>query len=104
MNQPQPDPEPIPARFAGKALSLDGFTSDVTRPVIVQPVCFGPWCGGMASDKTVMAFAQVTEAGYVIASDPCGTWVFPAPTPEVLDAVTACLRGEACEAVNPFPE
>ncbi len=104
MGQPAaPEPAPIPVRFTGKALSLDGFTGTVSRPVILQPLCAGPWCGGMASDTLALAFAKVTDAGYVVEADPCGFALFPEPGPDTLAQMTACMRGDTCEPSDPFP-
>lgn len=103
MGQMPPDPAPIPARFDGHALTLDGFNGPVSRPVIVQPVCGGPWCGGMGANLPYLAFAKVTEAGYVVEVDPCGFGVFQQPDRATLAQMTACLRGDACEPSDPFP-
>jgi hypothetical protein len=103
MSDPQPDPAPIPATFTGTSLGLEGFVNDATSQMTIQPVCFGPWCGGMAADTPVLAFARLTPDGPVVSVDPCGGSVFFTPDQTTLDQMTACLRGEPCKAQDPFP-
>jgi hypothetical protein len=87
--------DPVPARFEGFALGLDGFTRPLDTAVTLQPSCLGPWCGAMGEGVWLL-FAQVTEGGYRVAVEPCGSWTFEAPTEAVLSQMAACMRGEAC--------
>lgn len=97
-----PRPDPIPARFIGQGLTLDGFTTPMDMTMTVQPVCFGPWCGGMASGVETLAFLRRDGAGYVVEADPCGGWVFPQPARAVRQQMVDCLRGEDCTPADPF--
>lgn len=98
----EPRPDPIPARFKGFGLTLDGFTTPMDMSMTVQPVCFGPWCGGMASGLETLAFLRREGTGYVVEADPCGGWVFPEPSRAVRQQMVDCLRGESCEPAEPF--
>jgi hypothetical protein len=90
----------IPSEFTGNGLSPSGFEQAMIRKITIQPICFGPWCGQMPANAPVLAFAKQTEAGYVVEADPCGGWVFANPSQDVLDQMTACLRGEDCETAD----
>ena len=96
VNEPR-EPAPIPAHFDGMGLTLNGFTSRFERPVTLQSVCFGPWCGREVSGENVMLFAKVVGNDIIVESDPCGVNVFYDPTQEMLDQMTSCIRGETCE-------
>ena len=99
FTQPLPailDPAPVPATFTGHSLTREGFTRDASGPLLLQPTCAGPWCGGPPGPGLLLVFARLTEAGQVIEIDPCGTWVFPDPSLAMLELMAACLRGEAC--------
>lgn len=86
-------PVPIAAQFSGFGLSQTGFTSRFDRAVILQPVCFGPWCGSEVPGMTSLFFAKAVGDQIIISSDPCGTTTFPEPKQSVLDAMTACVNG-----------
>jgi hypothetical protein len=92
----EPDPDPVPGRFAGHSLTAAGFTEEASGPVTLQPTCAAQWCGGPPGTGPVPAFARLTGAGRVIELDPCNAWVFPDPSTATLDLMAACLRGEAC--------
>lgn len=94
----EPDPDPIPARFDGKGLTLEGFTAAFAGDVTLQPLCSGPWCGGAAPGVLALYFAAVVDGGLTIEADACGSKVFSEPTQDTLDAVTACMQGKPCEA------
>jgi hypothetical protein len=96
------NPAPIPGYFRGHALSLEGFVTPFERPVQVQSVCYGPWCGGMGSDMRYLLFATKTDAGLVIEVDPCGGNAFQEPDRAMLDQMTACLQGTACAPRAPL--
>ena len=89
---------PIPGRFSGKGLTRDGFTADMSGPILVQQICAGPWCGGAPglSEQTI-AFARVMDGSYVVDVGPCGGTFFVGD-PVVVATLTACIRGEACQS------
>ena len=93
-------PDPIAGTFKGKGLTLDGFTARFESDVTVQSVCFGPWCGSLASGIEVITFANVIGDDIIIEANPCGSNVFPSPTQEMADALQSCIRGEACETIE----
>lgn len=97
-NDPTYQPPSAMARFSGQGLAANGFGRTADRDVVIQPLCFGPWCGNMAPDLPTLAFVKVgPDGGYTVEVDPCGGWVFPDPGPEMIRAVEACMRGETCE-------
>ena len=94
------DPAAVPARFAGRALGPEGFTIPYETELLLQPQCFGPWCGGMAPSGDAVAFARDNGAGvYVIDLGPCGGTVFE-PTPQVVGTITSCMAGTGCTPAN----
>lgn len=86
-------PAPIAANFKGFGLTKRGFTTPFERPVTLQPVCFGPWCGNEVPGIKSLFFAKVAGDDVVINSDPCGGTSFPNPSRQTLDAMTACMNG-----------
>lgn len=92
------NPDPIPGRFEGLGLTLNGFTSTFDRPILVQSVCYGPWCGSVTAGEELIVFAKVLGEDVVVEVDPCGTTAFSDPTPDMEDTLTSCIRGEACKS------
>jgi hypothetical protein len=92
---PDPQPAPVPARFSGFGLGLEGFTRPVEAPVTLQPTCAGPWCGTFGPG-TALLFAEVTSAGYVVEIGPCGGGAFDQVSEATLARLAACMRGEVC--------
>ena len=92
------NPAPIAAMFTGMGLTLDGFTSRFESPVVVQSLCYGPWCGGVGSGETLITFAKVVDGTIVVEVDPCGSTVFYEPTLEMESDLISCIRGETCES------
>jgi len=99
MQQPRPhDPPPLPASFTSTSLSEGGFDQPFAGTVSLQPLCFGPWCGGLPGRAKVMIFARVQGDGsYLLPVDPCGSNVFPPPGATQLADLTSCMVG-ACPA------
>jgi hypothetical protein len=87
------NPDPIVAQFAGFALNTSGFTTSYSRAVTLQPVCFGPWCGGETPGVKSLFFAQVDGDQIIIESTPCGGFVLPEPSQSLLDKMTSCMNG-----------
>lgn len=88
----------FPARFVGQALGAEGFGGAVALDMTVALTCAGPWCGQMAPQGTpTVAFAEQTDAGYVLNVGPCGGRAFPEPEPEDIARIEACMRGEGCD-------
>ena len=93
LNQKQ-SPGAIPAQFEGFALSRDGFTIPYDREVTLQPVCFGPWCGGAASGEDAMIFAKAVGDNLLVGAAPCGGTVFYNVTEDMVDQAVACMNGD----------
>jgi hypothetical protein len=89
--------EPVPARFEGFSLGLEGFTRPLSTAITLQPLCTGPWCGTIGPEGTWLLFARVLPDGsYEVQVAPCGGWAFENPSEAVLGRMAACLRGAAC--------
>ena len=89
--------DPIEARFEGFALALSGFTRPVSAPVLLQPLCFGQFCGSIGPGEDWLLFAQASGSGqYLVTVDPCGQWALDRASQETLDALAACIRGGTC--------
>lgn len=91
----------IPARLSGKSLSRKGFERPFERRIMLNAQCFGPWCATPVPGTDYLAFLERTDRGYVLRLDPCGGMGFAEPTPDMLEKVTACFRGGACEPEEP---
>lgn len=90
---------PVAAQFSGMGLSAGGFDRPFAGAVLMQTVCYGPWCGGYPGRSDVMIFARVQPDGsYVLDLDPCGQHVFDAPSTAVVAILTACMAGRDCAA------
>ncbi|WP_296426775.1 hypothetical protein [Yoonia sp.] len=100
-NRRTTDPAPIPARFRGKGLTLDGFTSDYISPATLQVSCAGPWCGTARSGGDALYFVRADSDPVTMQAEPCGGMIFQDPSQAVLDALTSCMRGDTCSA-QPF--
>jgi hypothetical protein len=91
-----PQPDPVISEFMGHVLGPEGFTESWRGPVILQPVCGGPWCGQLASPVEALAFVLVSDDGPTLVLDPCGTRVFTDPSRETLALMVSCMQGGAC--------
>lgn len=96
-NGDRPDVE-IPATFAGKSLSKDGFARDFEQEITLRVQCFGPWCGGATPEIPVLAFLKREVAGYVLERGPCFALSHDNPRPDQVRVVEQCFRGGPCEA------
>jgi len=95
----QPRVAAFPATFSGMGLSASGFDRPYSGTIMMQPVCYGPWCGGYPGQADVLIFARVQADGsYLLEIDPCGQSVFGPPSTAVVAALTACMAGRDCVA------
>ena len=92
-----PPSTPLPARLTGRSLSSSGFVTPFDHDITLDVQCFGPWCASAASGTEILAFVELRGDGYVFTLDPCYFHGFADPTPDMLDQVQACMRGERCE-------
>jgi hypothetical protein len=89
---------PIPARIDGAGLSAEGFVRPYAGPIQMQPVCYGPWCGGLPGPGAGLHFLKVEPQGLVLLLDPCGQYSHPPPDPALQAALAACIAGDPCLA------
>lgn len=90
----------IPAKLTGKSLSKDGFVLPFDREVTLAVACFGPWCAQVPHKTEVLAFVERGADGYVIATNPCGGFLFADPKPAMIKTVRACFAGQTCEPLK----
>lgn len=95
-----PDAHPqstvIDARLTGSMLTAKGFATPYNKPVRVSVACYGPWCANVQRGGQMLAFVELGEEGRVIATNPCGGYLFQNPTPKMLRAVKSCFAGNDC--------
>lgn len=94
-NAAEPAP-PVPARFSGRYLTASGFGGSFNGTVTIEPVCFGPWCGGFPNQGEGLAFVRKSGDTFTLIMDPCGGNYFPTPSRSDVARVEACHRGDAC--------
>lgn len=90
-----PDMTRIPAQLNGHSLSGAGFKTPYAHRVTLEVACFGPWCAQPKSGD-VVAFVELRESGSVVATDPCGGYLFGPPTPSMIRAIKRCFAGVFC--------
>lgn len=89
-NVGDPVPEPFLARFIGKALDRDGFTSPYQKTVTVTLGCAGPWCGNLIPKEDAIYYLNV---GGDMPALEIGACTFPHPnTAQNRAVVLACLN------------
>ncbi len=95
-----PEETPIPAEISGKALSNGGFDVPFEQPLMLNVLCYGPWCGS-AEEGEVLAFLKRGANGtYMLESNPCGGDLVGSPKPAMVDKVIACFQGADCTPVR----
>lgn len=91
-------PDPIPARFEGKSLSMQGFANRYSSDVILQIGCAGAWCGSARSGVDAVYFVEVTDTPLTVQAGACGGMIFEEPTQATLDMLTSCFQGGTCSS------
>lgn len=91
----------IPAHLSGRLLGEGGFATPVDLDLTLVVLCYGPWCAGAADGADALAFLRETPAGYVLEVNPCGGFLFGAPTPEMTQRVADCFLGADCTPARP---
>lgn len=86
----------IDARLTGVSLSERGFSTPYNKPVRVTLECYGPWCASVQRGGQVLAFVETGAQRRMIATNPCGGYLFDNPTAKMLRAVKRCFGGGAC--------
>lgn len=95
--QATPEMTLIEAQFTGNSLSRNGFSTPFDRPVTLAVACYGPWCANVKDSSDVLAFVELDADGEVIATNPCGGYLFSNPTQKMISAVKACFGGKTCK-------
>lgn len=95
------NPDPIPGRFVGKGLTVNGFTNTYVGQVNLQVGCAGPWCGSARSGIEAVYFVPASERPVSLQAGPCGGMIFEEPSEEVLSMLTTCMQGGTCTPI-PF--
>lgn len=95
-----PSPYSVEMLFYGDLCSRVGFHTPVELEVTVRVNCVLSWCGAPPEEgREVLAFLRVDEdRQYHLGIGPCPGWVIYDPSQQELDQITACMRGETCEA------
>ncbi len=95
-----PEETPLRAQISGKALSEGGFDVPFEQPLMLNVLCYGPWCGS-AEEGDVLAFLERgADGAYMLESNPCGGDLFGSPKPAMVDKVIACFQGADCTPVR----
>ncbi|UWQ13847.1 hypothetical protein K3556_13060 [Aliiroseovarius sp. M344] len=90
----------LTGRIAGKSLTRSGFTNAFQRQIDINVQCFGPWCGGLSTGRTLV-FLKRKDRAYLLETNPCGGFAHGDPSNETLNKIEACMRGERCDADLP---
>lgn len=90
----------IEATLSGEALSQKGFSTPFNRPVMLDVACYGPWCAHPQQGHDVLAFVKLGQGSAVVATDPCGGYLFNSPTSKMIRAVKRCFAGKACKPIR----
>lgn len=86
----------IKGELQGASLSAAGFKTPYRSQVTLAVACYGPWCASAKSGAEVLAFVELGADGNVISTNPCGGYLFTAPTQKMIRAVEKCFAGAAC--------
>ncbi|MEH6739216.1 MAG: hypothetical protein V7695_11820 [Sulfitobacter sp.] len=90
----------IKATLSGRALSQKGFSTPFNKSVTLEVACYGPWCARPQIGHDVLAFVELTQDGGVIATNPCGGYLFNSPVPKMISAVKSCFAGKTCQPLR----
>jgi hypothetical protein len=101
MNQrATPDLTLVAAKLTGASLSDAGFITPYSKPVTLAVSCYGPWCASVQQGSEVLAFVALGTGGNMIATNPCGGYLFGTPTPKMIRTVKSCFAGKTCVPVR----
>jgi len=82
--------------LGGEQLGRNGFLRPYQGEVTLEVSCYGPWCAGIVSGASYVVFVELREGEKVVATNPCGGFVFPA-TDEIEQDLARCMRQGRCE-------
>lgn len=86
----------IPATFSGDALGPRGVPRPFETDVVLEVLCFGPWCPSVQPGQA-LAFLRQTSHSYVLSTNACGGFLFAEPTKAQVRQVRDCLGGRQCD-------
>ena len=90
----------VEGELRGASLSAAGFSTPYRKNVTIAVACFGPWCASAKNGTDVLAFVEVGAEGNVISTNPCGGYLFTAPTKKMIGAGKSCFAGQACTPIK----
>ncbi len=94
------DPGPIAARFSGRFLGQGGFVQATELPIVIEPSCSGPWCGGLPANVEALLFVYQRSGSLILEVPACGDWHFHVPSAQDVARVEACHAGGPCAPVG----
>jgi hypothetical protein len=86
----------IPAHVTGKALNRTGFKAPFSQDLVLEVLCFGPWCAGAADGGDYLMFIEHRDDGLVLQVDPCGGYAFSVNSRKVQKQMRQCFNGGDC--------
>ena len=95
-----PHIRPIPARFSGHSIGLDGPGAEISFELTILPSCIMVTCATMTPGVQVLAFVRQGSDGPVLDVDPCGAPLF-APAAETMSILTTCLQHAGSQTFQP---
>ncbi|MEL7098184.1 MAG: hypothetical protein AAGM84_05075 [Pseudomonadota bacterium] len=90
----------LPARFEGVALTRRGIDRPFSTDVVLEVMCTGPWCP-RPEPGAMLGFLRRTSHSYVLVDQPCGAFLFNAPSAAQERALRDCIAGRGCPRSAP---
>jgi hypothetical protein len=85
------------AQFEGNSLGRNGFTNPFSGRVKLDFNCGGPWCGGLQSGESYIAFALIEDNKVSVSVGPCPHHVSSSEFTPVRETLLSCAAGRRCE-------
>lgn len=97
-----PYPQPFAATFEGQQMLGDGrFSDQLSLPLTVEPLCFGPWCPGLRTGAEVIGFVrQDADGALTFEVDACESRFAYLPAEEYVATLASCISGGDCTPGN----
>ncbi|UWR22745.1 hypothetical protein [Sulfitobacter sp. S190] len=86
----------LEAELIGTSLTNAGFSLPFDRRVTLEIACFGPWCASAEKGTEMLAFVELGADGPVVATNPCGGYLFGRATDAMFKTVERCMSGGEC--------
>ncbi|WP_459444362.1 hypothetical protein UM181_15850 [Alphaproteobacteria bacterium US3C007] len=82
-------------QFDGFMLHHRGFEIPYSEPITLIFECFAEWCGSLAAEEEIIAFAAVEDFELRLRVQPCNFTVFPVEFGENAQRLLGChLQGQ----------